>query len=69
MSWIDFDPALRNEIERRYREWGSRQPRQPVQIGSVLLGSVTDPFGRMQLLDAFVDELEAARFPIKRVQL
>lgn len=69
MSWIEFDPTLRMEIERRYSEWGARQPRLPGQIGGPILGSVIDPFGRMQLHDEFVDELVASGFPIKRVQL
>lgn len=46
---------------------GARQPRLPGQIGEMSLPSVIDAFGRMQLLDAFVDELEASGLAINRL--
>ena len=66
MAWIQFAPADRGQIDRRYREWGSRQPKEPGQIGSVTLFSVEGPFGELQLPDAFVDELERSAIPFER---
>lgn len=58
MAWIEFNPTLRTEIARRYRQWALGQPRQANQIGEASWSSVTGPHGELQLPDAFVDELE-----------
>jgi hypothetical protein len=66
MAWIEFDAIHRTDIEKRYRAWGAKQPRQRNQIGSTMLSSVMGPFGEMEFPDEFVDELENSGISFKR---
>jgi len=72
MAWIRFEASLELEIEKKYRLWGTAQPRQPGQIGGTIWPSVKggpnplDNTVDMQFPDAFVDELEGSGLSFKR---
>lgn len=68
MAWIQFDSEYRREIDRQYGVWVSKLPRHPNQIGGTSRSSVEGPRGEVLLPDAFVDELERLKIPIRRVR-
>lgn len=67
MARIQFDIADRPKIMQLYERWRREQPHEPNQIGSTTYLEVEESREIMHFPDAFVDALERARIPFKRL--